>query len=391
MTQRQTGGMSVLVICDPGLPSRRIASIQEHFEASLQEAFAPPVQLHTRTEVIRLRPDNVLDVGAAARISKEYDRVDLVLMLTEIPRHHDGKPLVAEIFADQNVAVVSCPTLGAWTTKRRIRTVLLDCVLRMAPDSTERASGGRPLRWSRWETEDPEHQTLYANTVTGSPRTVLGMAIANDPWRTSIRLSSALAAASATGAFGIFYNSIWQMAEYLSTTRLLSIGVLAVTSMVAWLILSNRLWDKPVSERLGRVVMLYNFSTVLTLLACVLLLYAVLVGLILFGGLIVIDPEFMTQIIGTDATFLNYLDVAWLSAAMGVVAGGLGSSFDSETDLRRLTHGQRERQRRYTLEEDENPRGEEVDDAPPADSEPEPRTADVDSQASSAEDDARHR
>ncbi|MGP5078596.1 hypothetical protein ACTXKZ_11075 [Brachybacterium alimentarium] len=39
-------------------------------------------------------------------------------------------------------------------------------------------------------------------------------------------------AASATGAFGIFYNSIWQMSAALSTPRLLLIGLLAMTSMV---------------------------------------------------------------------------------------------------------------------------------------------------------------
>ena len=48
---------------------------------------------------------------------------------------------------------------------------------------------------------------------------------------------------------------------------------------------------------------------------------------------------------------MRYLDIAWLSAAMGVVAGALGSSFDKDTNLRSLTHGQRERQRRFTEDE----------------------------------------
>ena len=54
------------------------------------------------------------------------------------------------------------------------------------------------------------------------------------------------------------------------------------------------------------------------------------------------------QIIGRDPTAGTYLGIAWLSAAMGVVAGAFGSSFDRSTDLRRMTHGQRERQRMYT-------------------------------------------
>lgn len=118
--------------------------------------------------------------------------------------------------------------------------------------------------------------------------------------------------------------------------------------MVVWLIVSHKLWDQPVNERLATVVMYYNLSTVLTLLITVIALYATLVVLILLGGLVVIDPEFMTQQIQQDASFTNYLDIAWLSAAMGVVAGGIGASFDTDADVQTLTHGQRMRQRVYT-------------------------------------------
>lgn len=47
----------------------------------------------------------------------------------------------------------------------------------------------------------------------------------------------------------------------------------------------------------------------------------------------------------------SLLDIAWLSAAMGVVAGALGSSFDSDADLKSLTHAQRMRTRVYSEDE----------------------------------------
>lgn len=53
-----------------------------------------------------------------------------------------------------------------------------------------------------------------------------------------------------------------------------------------------------------------------------------------------------------SASGARYLDIAWLSAARGVVAGALGSSLDKGTDMRSLTHGQRERQRVFTEEEE---------------------------------------
>lgn len=119
------------------------------------------------------------------------------------------------------------------------------------------------------------------------------MTMANEPPRMARRLSRAMAAAAATESFGIFYRSTWQMPHHLSTARLTSIGAIAIAVMVGWLITINRLWDRPVNERLAQVVFYYNLSTVLTLIICVTGLYALLVIGILAGGLIVIDPEVM--------------------------------------------------------------------------------------------------
>lgn len=353
MTEHSDEGLNVLLVSDPGLPTRRVNSVKGTVESNLHEIFSPPVQVYSVTQMIGIRPDHTLDIDSVRRIADDYERVDVIMLLTEIPRHSEGKPLVAELYPDYNVAVVSCPTLGAWLTKSRLTKLFTACAIRLSPTRDIKDSTEYELAWSNWSHRDSDGgYALHSSTLIGGLRTVLGMTIANDPWRTAPKLSSALAAASATGAFGIFYNSIWEMADYLSTSRLLIIGVLAMAAMVAWLIISNRLWDKPKQERLSTVVTLYNLSTVMTLFLCVLSLYLVLALLILVSGMIVIAPDFMSQILGREAQFSNYLDIAWLSAAMGVVAGALGSSFDSSMDLRQITHGQRERQRQYTEDQE---------------------------------------
>lgn len=355
MLNGASSALRVLLVADPGLPSRRVTSIRDQFEELLQDAYGVDTTLRTRTDTIRLTPDRKLALEDVENLQQEYDDVDIVLVLTEIPRHTQSKPLVAEIHSKNNIAIISYPTLGAWATKKRLIKVLMTSINSLVPWDPAKDASKYVLRWSNWSKADDEgHLTLHADTFTGGPRLLLGMTMANDPWRTVPKLSGALAAASATGAFGIFYSSIWQMSSYLSLARLLSIGVVAIAVMVAWLIVSHKLWDKPVNESLSTVVMFYNLSTVLTLLVTVVSLYATLVALILLGGLVVIDPEFMGQQIQTKASFSNYLDIAWLSAAMGVVAGGIGASFDSDVDVRRLTHGQRMRQRVYT-EEDNKP------------------------------------
>lgn len=352
MSETTKKTLHVLIIADPGDASQRIASLKDEFEERLHQIFDMDVQIETSTQTVRVQSDHRLELTVLDSFISSYPYVDVVLMLTGIPRHTYRKPLVAEILDDRKVAVVSFPTLGAWPSKRRVIRVLTTCVNQLLPYGPPSSTYPFMPRWGKWsDRNESGNQTLHAHTFTGGPRLILGMTSANNPVRMASKLSRALAAASATGAFGIFYNSIWQMSHHLSTMRLISIGLIAITVMVVWLISVNHLWDRPVRERLAPVVLYYNLSTVLTLFLCVVALYVSLVAGILLGCLIVIDPGFMSQTIKTHASFTNYLDIAWLSAAMGVVAGALGSSFDSDADIKNLTHGQRMRMRVYSEDE----------------------------------------
>lgn len=342
----RTPGITVLVLSDPGRCTGRAEAVREQFEEELASCFGSAT-VHLRSTLLGINDADTLEFGSIHSLRDDYDGVDAVLILTEMPRRSHGKPLIAEILPGEAAAVLSYPTLGVVGVQRKLVALFMSCVLRLVDGAPAEARERYEPRWNRWTPPSDESTgQLHAHTLTGVPRTVFGMAATNEPWRTVPQLSSALAAASATGAFGIFYNSIWLMSAALSTTRLLTIGLLAITLMVGWLILSNRLWER--AERAGptEVFVYYNLSTLLTLFLTVLALYIALFVVILAAGLVVIDPDFMAEIMGGPVGFQNYVDIAWLSAALGVVAGGLGTSFDERTDLRQLTHGRREVLRR---------------------------------------------
>lgn len=342
--------LRVLVVADPGQPSRRILRIRERLEAELERALTTPVAVQMRTELIRIDPDDTLDVSDVKRRSNGHEGLEIVMMVTEIPRHRFGRPLVSEVLVADDVAVVSLPTLGVGAVNSRLLRVMVSCIMQMRAAPAEEDAQHR-ISWARWRgSAENANRLLQARRLSGGARTVCGMVLANDPWRIVPKLSSALAAAAAAGAFGVFYNSIWQMSAALSPPRLALISGLAIFVIIVWLLIGNRLWDRPRYASLTEVILLYNLSTVLTLLLCVLALYGSLVVIILLSALIVIDPDFMSSVLGSEARFSNYLDIAVLSASLGTVAGALGSSFDSDADIRMLTHGQRERQRMNTAE-----------------------------------------
>ncbi len=332
----------VLLLADPGGPARRAEAIREDLAARLSDVLGTQVRVDVRAAALRLTPEYELDMDVAEELAERTEPAHATIFLTEIPRHTRGHPLVAEIFTGPSIGVVSLPAFGAWARRRRLITTLTSTVVHMLGGSQARDTG--PVyRWNSWRYEAEEQvYLLHAHTITGGPRMALGMIMSNEPWNAVPKLSGALAAAAATGAFGIFYQSIWQMADYLSTARLLFIGLLSIVLVVGWLIFGHRLWDKPRRETLAAVTVLYNLSTVVTLLVGVALLYAILFILILLSSLVVIDIQFMSDVLGSQATWDDYVELAWLSAALGLFAGALGATFDSDTDLRMLTHGQRE-------------------------------------------------
>ena len=341
---------SILVLSDPGVPTAQVKHFLPDIETELSKVVGHEVDIKHIKHLIPITPEK--EVTSDLDLPDEARDVDYAVRIffTEMPLHHSGHPVVAQIDFNRGVLVVSCPPMGMLYPRRRLVSTIGRGVESLIQNSA--SEGEHVQSWNEWGSEGDDKVTrLYSNTWTGFPRTILGMVRSNRPWKTAPKLSSALTAASTAGAFGIFYNSIWQMSEALSTGRLFVISALAIISMVGWLLISNRLWERPKYDRLSVIVLLYNLSTVTTLVFCVVTLYIALWVFIFVAGVIVIDPRFMATVIGGDVDLVNYSAIAWLSASMGVVAGALGSGFDDQMDLRHITMGARERQRAYTQQE----------------------------------------
>ena len=140
----------IRLLADPGLPTRRVNSIQEDFAQDARRLLDGEVTVSSATRMLRIRPDATLDIDAVREMEEDHAEADAVIMLTEIPRHTKGHPLISEIFPENKVAIVSCPTLGAWATKSRIRKVFTGSLLRLLPSGTGPDPKKFDQRWSRW-------------------------------------------------------------------------------------------------------------------------------------------------------------------------------------------------------------------------------------------------
>ena len=96
--------------------------------------------------------------------------------------------------------------------------------------------------------------------------------------------------------------------------------------------------------------MLYNVLTVLTVVIGALIVYGMLYLILFIGALAVIESGYLASQLGHGVDVTDYLDLVWLAASLGMVAGALGSSFDDEDAIRRATYSRRENERHRLIE-----------------------------------------
>jgi magnesium-transporting ATPase (P-type) len=179
----------------------------------------------------------------------------------------------------------------------------------------------------------------------GRVRLLAKLVLDNQPWRLIPHLAGATAAATATAAYAIITTSFWTFADALSPWRLGFINLLAISAMVVWLLLYNKLWDKPKKKSDREKVILYNTSTLVTLFIGVACMYVILFVVALIAALIAIDGNLLSSRLGHSSDITDYATIVWLASSVGIVAGALGSSFESEEAVRKATYSKRELER----------------------------------------------
>ena len=274
--------------------------------------------------------------SALARLEEQAreHRWDLVVGLTELPLHDgDGRYLLVETDPRQRTAVLSLPALGGLRVHARTRHALHSLVSGMAdPNSRD------------------EHRVTLPR-IRGRWRLLMGMVLANRPWRLVPGLKSALVAALATGAVATVNSTVWLLAGSLSWWRLVTATVVSIAVVVAWLVIDAHLWDHPDSDsdEARRRSRLYNASTLITLTIGVLICYIGLYVVNLLWALFILDPNVMGGYLQASTGYGDVFVLSWFVASAATVGGGLGSGLESDDAIRAAAYSKREEERRKRL------------------------------------------
>lgn len=351
------------LMADPGLPAIMAARIREDLVEELARRVDDSAEwrIEVVDEVVPLDADGSVDLIRWVGEAEARHDWDMVFYITDLPRYERGRPVVAEVTRRHSAAVVFLPALGVRRVGRGLVETMARLVGHLHRGSVDVGPGGRT------QTQDPEHpealnalvplsetasesaETVEQVTATGIwavPRLLAGMVQSNRPGRLPKAMTASAAAASAAGAYGVFFGSIWTLAADMGVDRLAIVTVLSIAGMASWLIATNGLWARRTEWSSRRWAAMDNVATVITVAVAVMMVYAGLFLLLLIASVLVVPPHYLTETLGTEAGAEHYLKLSWLAASLGMLAGAIGSSFDDDAAIRNATYSLRESERR---------------------------------------------
>lgn len=340
---------TVGLMADPGLAEDIAKRVSEDLTERLTEETNETWHVENIQEELPLGPDgNVSLEEYAPKILDRYGW-DYVFYLTDLPAFHDQQPLLCRTVAQSRGALIVLPSLGAI----RLRAQVLELVVTLLSTLSGVTEGidahavGRDIKRQNMVQVLPGDTSLVIlRGPLSKPRMLAGMLRGNQPTRLPRAMSGFITAGAATGAFGVFYSSIWALADAHHPVRLALIGALTVALLTAWLIFRNGLWTSQNAPQ----TRLDNIATVITVGIGVTLTYLILFLGLLALAVVIVDANYLASQLEHNATLESYLRLAWLAASLGTLAGALGSNFDSDDAIRQATYSERWHERRQMFD-----------------------------------------
>lgn len=361
------------LLADPGVPQDLVDEMAEDIGHRLSARTDSDWGVEVSHVTFPLNDDGTVPFGRYAPQILAEHRWRYLVYLTDLPRALDKAPVTAEVDAIQHAAMVSLPSLGAMNLRRSARDLIVDLVAIGADQDIETVSEQMLLDGvdvpglSIGHGLEPDTHYLVRSGPAARVRQVSGMVRTNRPGRLVTALTGGIAAALASGGFGVFFGSIWTLAVALPPWRHVLVAVVMILTFTFWLITRNKLWfHRHAATGSGRAAV-ENIATSITVLLSIITMYVLLFAALGLLGVLVIDASYLSSQLGYTSSPVDYVAITSLSVSMGLLAGALGSNFDEADAVRIATYSKRGHEQREKLAEYDESQHDGQDDGGDAD------------------------
>ncbi|HIW96426.1 MAG TPA: hypothetical protein H9867_08125 [Candidatus Corynebacterium gallistercoris] len=330
------------LLADRGLPEARVKSLfKELQEASEKHVSGETPTLDFRTGTLPMDDSGSVRLAdSAPGILRDYGW-DRLVYVTDLPLT-TRRPVISQTVENGRATMLCLPAFGFLRAKEGLRQEMSRLVCGKPAGAGTKERGVE-------EIEGGDVEADSTRVIEGRGRTIrllLGMIRANRPGKLIKVLSSCLATGVATGGFGIFYGSVWEMSYLIAPWRLVMITLLSISLLTFWLVYKNGLWNSGLADRDTDPTAwwrnrLDNAATAGTVLLSATGVYALIFISMLLVSATVVPIQFFENKVHADITIIDYLTLAWFAASLGTLGGALGSSFDTDESVREATYNRR--------------------------------------------------
>lgn len=369
----------------PELPTKIIYKLKDSLKSDLENTFPDNIYWKVDIQIDRLTgaANTVTEIMNEVAYLKEANSWDYAISFTDLPIFHEKGVVIADVDEERKIAQISLPAFGITPTAKKVKFTLIHIIkelhyrnLNTEKDIqfTQKGIGIkekpeksaffnkliRAFRFSniqRLELSDKEASMsvrfLIHQKWSRLPILLLGMTIANRPWAIMSSFKKVIGLAFATGAYMLVFTTIWQLSSLYGLIRYLSVMVFAVGGMTAWTIFAHNLWEKRHNaQHSNNLRLLYNLSTVFTLLVSTVLFYISLFMLFLFAVFIFVPPDMFSEVVNYEVGWTDYLSLVWLVSSAATVAGAIGAGLEDDDLVKTSTYSYRQYIRLKTMEKE---------------------------------------
>lgn len=297
---------------------------------------------------------------------KEENDWDYVIGITDLPSLSHKKVVVSEFDSQKAVSLLSLPALGILNVQRKLKRMIthhLEYLYRYDKDNTsfESSKLSTPaVRNITPETPIEENEStnryIIKSYFIGWLKVILGMTYINEPWTIITNFKTLVSLAFATGTYIAIFSTPWELSIEYQPWRLIALTGFSIIGMVFWLIYAHKLWESASTKTTSHYRWLYNLTTFMTLFFITIANYGILFILLTISVSMFVPPEIFNSWTQADEDFtvMNYINLIWLTTSLGILAGALGSTAESEDKIRSVTYSYRQYYRYLQLKEEDD-------------------------------------
>lgn len=312
--------------------------------------------------------ENVDKLIERAEAIKESNQWDYAVCLTDLPIFSKKGVVLGDVNDNEGVAQISIPAFGLPPVQKKVKQAIIQVVgelyYRVNEDYSingesanrhkgllERGFLFSPIRKNTQTDgiEKSDVRFILKPKLYGRLKLLLGMTHANRPWSIIPSFKRVMAIAFATGAYGLIFPTLWRLSAVYEWPRFIILTLAVILAMIIWITFAHNLWEKPSEKSQRKLRLLYNTTTIMTLLVAVGVYYVTLFMLFLGVVAFLVPPETFSDVVGIEEkkiSFLHFFHLGWLVTSVATVAGAVGSSLESDETARNIMYGYRQ-QRRY--------------------------------------------